>query len=162
MKPLFYQPTDAGVLFGSEPKAILAHPDVPVRVGIKGLQRLLSTTPVPGEAMYEDMHEVPPGYVIRVNMEGLTKRRYWALEAREHKDSLRVTIQEIRTRLHEVVEQQTVCDVPLCSLLSGGLDSSLVTALANRTLLSAVSKRPLIFCRFLRQCGTVRSGFWPG
>jgi asparagine synthase (glutamine-hydrolysing) len=136
VKPLFYQPTDAGVLFGSEPKAILAHPEVPVRVGIKGLQRLLTTTPVPGEAIYEDMYEVPPGYVIRVSTEGLAKRRYWALEAWEHKDSLRVTIQRIRTRLHEVVEQQTVCDVPLCSLLSGGLDSSLVTALANRTLLS--------------------------
>jgi asparagine synthase (glutamine-hydrolysing) len=102
VKPLFYQPTDAGVLFGSEPKAILAHPDVPVRVGIKGLQRLLTTTPVPGEAMYEDMYEVPPGYVIRVSAEGLAKRRYWALEAREHTDSLRVTIQKIRTRLHEV------------------------------------------------------------
>ncbi len=136
VKPLFYQPTDAGVLFGSEPKAILAHPDVPARVGIKGLQRLLTTTPVPGEAMYEDMYEVPPGYVIRASAEGLAKRRYWTLEAREHTDSLRVTIQKIRTRLHEVVEQQTVCDVPLCSLLSGGLDSSLVTALANRTLLS--------------------------
>src|ERR1700722_14684610 len=136
VKPLFYQPTDAGVLFGSEPKAILAHPDVPVRVGIKGLQRLLTTTPVPGEATYEDMYEVPPGYVIRVSTEGLAKRRYWALEARVHKDSLRVTIQKIRTRLEEVVRQQTVSDVPLCSLLSGGLDSSLVTALANKTLLS--------------------------
>ena len=136
VKPLFYQPTDAGVLFGSEPKAILAHPDVPARVGIKGLQRLLTTTPVPGEAMYEDMYEVPPGYVIRVSTEGLAKRRYWALEARVHKDSLRVTIQKIRTRLDEVVQQQTVSDVPLCSLLSGGLDSSLVTALANKTLLS--------------------------
>ena len=136
VKPLFYQPTDAGVLFGSEPKAILAHPDVPVRVGIKGLQRLLTNTPVPGEAVYEDMYELPPGYVIRVSTEGLAKRKYWALEAREHKDSLRVTTQKIRTRLEEVVQQQTVSDVPLCSLLSGGLDSSLVTALANRTLLS--------------------------
>jgi asparagine synthase (glutamine-hydrolysing) len=136
VKPLFYQPTDAGLLFGSEPKAILAHPDVPVRVGIKGLQRLLTTTPVPGEALYEDMYEVPPGYVIRVSTEGLAKRRYWALEAREHKDSLRVTIQKIRTRLDEVVQQQTVSDVPLCSLLSGGLDSSLVTALANKAVQS--------------------------
>jgi hypothetical protein len=49
--------------------------------------------PVPGEAKYEDMYEVPPGYVIRVSTEGLAKRRYWTLEAREHKDSLRVTIQ---------------------------------------------------------------------
>jgi asparagine synthase (glutamine-hydrolysing) len=136
VKPLFYQPTGAGVLFGSEPKAILAHPEVPVRVGIKGLQRLLTTTPVPGESIYEDMYEVPPGHVIRVSMAGLAKRRYWALEAREHRDSLRGTIEKIRNRLYEVVEQQTVCDVPLCSLLSGGLDSSFVTALANGTMLT--------------------------
>jgi asparagine synthase (glutamine-hydrolysing) len=139
VKPLFYQPTRTGVLFGSEPKAILAHPDVPVRVGISGLQQLLTVTTVPGKAIYENMYEVAPGHVVRVSREGLTKSQYWRLEAHKHQDSPKVTIDRIRGLLEEIVRQQTVSDVPLCSLLSGGLDSSVVTALANETMLARTS-----------------------
>jgi asparagine synthase (glutamine-hydrolysing) len=139
VKPLFYQPTRTGALFGSEPKAILAHPDVPARVGISGLQQLLTVTAVPGKAIYENMYEVAPGHVVRVSREGLTRNQYWGLEAHKHEDSPTETIDKIRGFLEEIVRQQTVSDVPLCSLLSGGLDSSVVTSLANQTMLAQTS-----------------------
>ncbi|CAB3759824.1 asparagine synthase (glutamine-hydrolyzing) [Paraburkholderia humisilvae] len=134
VKPLFYQPFGHGVLFGSEPKAILAHPDVRARVGLDGLRQVLTAGRLPGCAIYDGMHEVKPGYVVRVSRGGITERRYWKLEAREHTDSLVVTIETVRAHLDRIVQQQTVSDVPLCSLLSGGLDSSAITALADRVM----------------------------
>ncbi|WP_232243449.1 asparagine synthase (glutamine-hydrolyzing) [Paraburkholderia sp. SOS3] len=134
VKPLFYQPFGCGVLFGSEPKAILAHPDVAPRVGMDGLRQAMSVFRMPGEAIYEGMREVKPGHVLRVSRDGLTQRCYWKLEGREHTDSLEVTIETIRGHLDRIMRQQTVADVPICSLLSGGLDSSLVTAMADRII----------------------------
>jgi asparagine synthase (glutamine-hydrolysing) len=134
VKPLFYQPFGRGVLFGSEPKAILAHPDVVPRVGLDGLRQAMSVFRMPGEAIYEGMYEVKPGHVLRVSRNGLTQRCYWKLEGHEHTDSLDVTIETIRGHLDRIMRQQTVADVPLCSLLSGGLDSSFVTAMADRIM----------------------------
>lgn len=134
VKPLFYQPFGRGVLFGSEPKAILAHPDVVPTVGLDGLRQTMSMFRIPGQAMYDGMHEVKPGHVVRVSRDGLTQWCYWKLEGREHTDSLDVTIETIRGHLERIMRQQTVADVPLCSLLSGGLDSSFVTAMADRII----------------------------
>ncbi|MFC0400848.1 asparagine synthase (glutamine-hydrolyzing) [Paraburkholderia rhizosphaerae] len=134
VKPLFYQPFGRGVLFGSEPKAILAHPEVRARIGLDGLRQTLTVGRVPGRAIYDRMHEVKPGYVVRVSRDAITERCYWKLEAREHADSLPVTIETVRAHLDRIVQQQTVSDVPLCSLLSGGLDSSAITALADRVM----------------------------
>jgi asparagine synthase (glutamine-hydrolysing) len=134
VKPLFYQPFGHGVLFGSEPKAILAHPDISARVGLDGIRLALTNIAIAGRAVYDGMYEVKPGHLVRVSRDGLSTRAYWKLEAREHEDSLDTTIQTVREHLERIIRQQTVADVPLCSLLSGGLDSSLVTALADRVL----------------------------
>jgi asparagine synthase (glutamine-hydrolysing) len=90
------------------------------------------------------MHEVRPGQVVRVNRNGITKRRYWTLTTREHEDDLPRTIRTVTELLEDIVQRQIVADVPLCSLLSGGLDSSSVTALAHRAI-------------FIRQGGRIRS-----
>ena len=80
------------------------------------------------------MHEVRPGQVVRVNRNGLTKRRYWMLTAHEHEDDLPRTIRTVTELLEDTVRRQIVADVPLCSLLSGGLNSSAVTAMAHRAI----------------------------
>jgi asparagine synthase (glutamine-hydrolysing) len=134
VKPLYYFPTADGVVFGSEPKALLAHPGVPRRVGADGLREVLEMVKTPENGVFSGMYEVRPGQVVRVGREGLSKRTYWALEAREHTDDLETTIDNVRWLLEDIVERQTVSDVPLCSLLSGGLDSSVITALASRKL----------------------------
>jgi asparagine synthase (glutamine-hydrolysing) len=134
VKPLFYYPTADGVLFGSEPKAILAHPAVQPRVNKDGLREILVLAKNPESTIYAGMHEVRPGQVVRVNRSGLTKRRYWMLSAREHEDDLPRTIRTVIELLEDIIQRQIVADVPLCSLLSGGLDSSAVTAMAHRAV----------------------------
>ncbi|MET9319101.1 asparagine synthase (glutamine-hydrolyzing) [Streptomyces sp. NPDC003038] len=130
VKPLYYAPTPTGVLFGSEPKAILAHPDFSAVVDADGLRDILSVAKVPGHAMFRGMREVPPGCTVRVTRSGAVEERYWGLRVGEHTDTLQQTISTVRDMLESVVSRQMVADVPLCTLLSGGLDSSSLTALA--------------------------------
>ncbi|MEU1814717.1 asparagine synthase (glutamine-hydrolyzing) [Streptomyces roseifaciens] len=132
IKPLYYHPTPDGVLFGSEPKAILAHPSVRPAVDAEGLAELVAFTKTPGHAVYKGMYELPPGHTLRVRHSGTRLRRYWALESREHTDDLDTTIARIRELLEDIIARQMVADVPLGTLLSGGLDSSVITALGAR------------------------------
>jgi asparagine synthase (glutamine-hydrolysing) len=134
VKPLFYYPTADGVLFGSEPKAILAHPSVQPRVNKDGFREILVLAKSPESTIYAGMCEVRPGQVVRVNRNGITKRRYWMLTARTHEDDLLRTIGTVTELLEDIIQRQIVSDVPLCSLLSGGLDSSAVTAMAHRAI----------------------------
>ncbi|MYU03030.1 asparagine synthase (glutamine-hydrolyzing) [Streptomyces sp. SID8366] len=134
VKPLYYWPTPGGVIFGSEPKAILAHPAVSRRVDADGLYEVLDMVRTPGQAVYTGMHEVRPGELLRVRAGGTTRHRYWALRSHEHTDDLDTTIATVRRLLEDTVAGQVVADVPLCTLLSGGLDSSAVTALTARAL----------------------------
>ena len=134
IKPLYYYPIPNGVLFGSEPKAILANPLAERMIDADGLREILAFVKTPESAVFHGMYEVRPGQVVKVRREGLTKRRYWRLESREHTDDLRTTVSTVRELLDDIIERQLISDVPLCTLLSGGLDSSAVTALAARAL----------------------------
>jgi asparagine synthase (glutamine-hydrolysing) len=134
IKPLFYAPTENGVLFGSEPKAILANPHFTARVGEEGLLEVLTNAKTPGHGVFTGMHEVVPGHTVTVSRTGVADRRYWALTAREHTDDVPATVRHVRELLDDIVERQLISDVPLCTLLSGGLDSSALTALADRAL----------------------------
>ena len=136
VKPLYYYQTADGVIFGSEPKALLANPLVPREVRADGLREILEMVKTPGHAVFNGMREVLPGEVVRIDHKGLSRRRYWQLEAREHGHSLEQTIRHTRELLEDIVERQAIADVPLCSLLSGGLDSSIITALASKKLLA--------------------------
>jgi len=135
VKPLYYAPRPTGVLFGSEPKALLAHPDFAAEVDAEGLAELFSQmgARTPGHGTYRGLYQVRPGWTVRVTRGGLLRRPYWQLEARPHTDDLPRTIRTVRERLDGIVQRHLVADVPLCSLLSGGLDSSLVAALASRS-----------------------------
>ncbi|GLX08590.1 asparagine synthase (glutamine-hydrolyzing) [Microbispora sp. NBRC 16548] len=134
IKPLYYYPTPNGVLFGSEPKAVMANPLAERVIDADGLREILAFVKTPESAVFRGMYEVRPGQVVKVRREGLSKRRYWQLEAREHTDDLQTTIRTVRELLDDIIERQLISDVPLCTLLSGGLDSSAVTALAARAL----------------------------
>ncbi|MFC9254119.1 asparagine synthase (glutamine-hydrolyzing) [Amycolatopsis thailandensis] len=133
VKPLFYYPTPDGVLFGSEPKAILANPLAERVLDTDGLRDLLSVAKNPGHAVFRGMRELPPGHTLRVRRDGLDLRKYWSLQAGEHPDDLTTTVARVRELLEDTVTRQLVADVPLCTLLSGGLDSSTLTALAAGT-----------------------------
>ncbi|MFD9963265.1 asparagine synthase (glutamine-hydrolyzing) [Amycolatopsis sp. NPDC058986] len=130
VKPLFYAPVPGGVVFGSEPKALLANPLVRPVVDRDGLRELLSTAKAPGRAVFRDMRELRPGHVAVLDRRGLRERAYWTLRARRHTDDLPTTIQTVRDMLNDIVRGELVSDVPLCTTLSGGLDSSTITAFA--------------------------------
>jgi asparagine synthase (glutamine-hydrolysing) len=133
IKPLYYYPLDGGVLFGSEPKAILANPLAESVVDPLGFCAFLTFTQTPeGKTVFRNLFDLPPGYCARFSRTGMSTRRYWELEARPHEDDLPATVANVRGLLEDIVAQQLVADVPLCMLLSGGLDSSALTALAQR------------------------------
>ncbi|WP_432188009.1 asparagine synthase (glutamine-hydrolyzing) [Streptomyces sp. Tue6028] len=134
IKPFYYYPTSDGVLFGSEPKAILANPLAPARVTLDGLRELFTMIKTPGHAVWDGMREVEPGTVVTVDRTGTRSRSYWRLETREHTDDRDTTIATVRSLLDDIVRRQLVADVPRCTLLSGGLDSSAMTAIAARQL----------------------------
>jgi asparagine synthase (glutamine-hydrolysing) len=130
IKPFYYYPTADGVLFGSEPKAILANPVAHRVVDLDGLREVFSFSKTPGNAVWAGMHEVIPGTVITVDRNGLREHAYWTLHSTPHTDSQDQTVAHVRELLDDIVRRQLVADVPRCVLLSGGLDSSTLTALA--------------------------------
>ena len=134
VKPLYWYPTPDGALFGSEPKAILAHPRAEAVLDLDGLRELLAHVKTPGHGIYRGMYEVRPGSFVRVRREGADVHRYWQLEALEHTDDRETTVSHVRELLDDIVDRQLIADVPLCALLSGGLDSSAITALAAEKL----------------------------
>lgn len=134
IKPLYFHPTPGGLVFGSEPKALLAHPDVRAVVDLDGLREIMLGVKTPGAAVWKGMRELPPAHVAVLDRTGLRERSYWQLRATEHADGREVTGGHLAALLEGSVSEQLVADVPLCTLLSGGLDSSAITGLAAREL----------------------------
>ncbi|MGI5241854.1 asparagine synthase (glutamine-hydrolyzing) [Dactylosporangium sp. CA-139066] len=130
VKPLYYLPAGSGALFASEPKAIAAHPLGRLSVDLDGLRELLASVRTPGHAVYRGLREVRPGEIVRIDRTGVHARRYWRPAPAEHRDDWPATVHTVRSLLSRAVTGQLHADVPLCALLSGGLDSSAVAALA--------------------------------
>ncbi len=134
VKPFFYTVQGGLFLFGSELKALFAHPAVTPETDDDTWREVLGICPArtPGSGVFKGMKELPPAHCLRLDREGLHLSRYWALESREHRESYEETVEHVRTLLCAAIQRQLVSDVPLCTLLSGGLDSSFITAVAAR------------------------------
>ena len=138
IKPFYFYPTPDGVLFGSEPKAILANPLCKPVVDVEGLREILVPVKTPKAAIWKGMQEVEPGTVVTVDERGIREHTYWRLESKPHTDDQDATVAYVRSLLDDIVRRQLVADVPECVLLSGGLDSSAITALSARELSTPV------------------------
>src|SRR5215470_15177938 len=136
VKPLYYHAYDGGVIFGSEPKAIMANPWFEPVLDAEGLAELFAMfgNHTPGHGVLKGLHEVRPGYTVTVDRNGVRANPYWRLESNAHTDDPFTTAAIVRDILADTVTRQLISDVPLCSLVSGGLDSSAVSALAARSL----------------------------
>ncbi|MGH7921983.1 MAG: asparagine synthase (glutamine-hydrolyzing) [Candidatus Dormibacteraceae bacterium] len=136
VKPLFYARRGGILLFGSEIKAILAHPEIQAELGAGGLAELFAQagTRTPGRTVYRGINEVRPGWMVLATPDRVHTSPYWCLEARPHPDDVTTTVATVRELLTDIVDRQLVSDVPVSSLLSGGLDSSVLTALAQRSM----------------------------
>ncbi|WP_397536468.1 asparagine synthase (glutamine-hydrolyzing) [Rummeliibacillus pycnus] len=132
VKPLYYSTQNNQLLFASEIKAILAHPDVSATVGHEGLAELFGLGPshTPGKTIYKHIQELRPGHLLKYDLNGLKISRYWNVKSKTHEDSFDDTVTNVRDLVVDAVERQLVSDVPVCTLLSGGLDSSIITAIA--------------------------------
>jgi asparagine synthase (glutamine-hydrolysing) len=132
VKPLFYAYSEGRLLFGSEPKSILAHPDFPAQINGEGLAEIFAVGPArtPGHGVYLNMNELKPGHYAVMDRNGFSTRAYWKLESKEHTDDAETTAEKVRELLADTVKRQLISDVPICTLLSGGLDSSALTAIA--------------------------------
>ncbi|MFZ5897926.1 MAG: asparagine synthase (glutamine-hydrolyzing) [Bacillota bacterium] len=132
VKPLFYAAQGNTFIFASEPKAILAHPQIQPEVDATGLAEIFFIGPArtPGQGIFKGVAELKPAHFLLFNRSGLRLHEYWTLESRPHTDDLETTAARIRELLEDTVERQLVSDVPVCTFLSGGLDSSAITAFA--------------------------------
>lgn len=137
VKPLFYTRKGNDFLFASEIKALLAHPNVEPIVDRNGIMEIFGLGParIPGSGVLKDIYELPPGSYIEFSPERLTQKRYWQLEANEHTDNFDSTVEKVRSLLIDSVQRQLVSDVPICTFLSGGLDSSAISAIAAKALI---------------------------
>lgn len=132
VKPLFYIKFKDTFLFASELKALLAHPEVEPKVDVEGLAEIFALGPArtPGHGVFKGIRELKPGYYLKYDLKNLQIRQYWKLVSAPHPDDLETTTAKVRELLQDAVQRQLVSDVPVCTLLSGGLDSSALSAFA--------------------------------
>jgi len=129
-KPLYYWRRGEGLLFASEPKALLCHPDLPREVDPDALHHYLAFGYTPGEAsIFRALRKLPPAHRALFHGGRLEAERYWSLPAapepiREPGEARR----RIRDGLREAVRLRLESDVPLGVFLSGGIDSSAIVA----------------------------------
>lgn len=133
VKPLYYAEQQDGLLFASEVKALLAHPMIKAAVNTEGLANIIAVGPsrTPGKALFQNINELRPGYAMRFSREGIRIWQYWRLQSEHHDESLEDTVDHVRFLLTDAIERQLVSDVPICTFLSGGLDSSIITGIAS-------------------------------
>ena len=132
VKPLFYMKRDDELIFASEPKGILAHPSVTAELDRDGLNEIFGIGPArsAGCGVFKGMREVCPGeYITYGRKRALQRKVYWRLESYPHTDSYGKTVETVSELVQDAVRRQMVSDVPICTFLSGGVDSSLVSAI---------------------------------
>ncbi len=133
VKPLFYTVQGSAIIFGSELKVLLSHPLVKTEVDREGLAEVFALGPMrtPGNGVFKNVKEVRAGHYMTFTANRVKTERYWKLESKEHTDDVDTTVQTIRSILEDTVKRQLLSDRPLVTMLSGGLDSSGLTAMAG-------------------------------
>lgn len=143
VKPFFYYNQGNQYIFSSELKGLLAVPQVPHELDIDGISELMLIGPgrQSGNGIFKGIAELPPAYCGSFNRyEGLRLKRYWQLVDRPHTDSLENTILKVKHLVTDAIIKQNVSDIPICTFLSGGLDSSIISSVTNSNLNSQGKK----------------------
>ena len=127
IKPMYYAPTPRGLVFGSELKSLLCHPDVRRTVSPEALSHYLSFGTTPSDqSILDGVRKLPPGHILRYRGGELSVTRYWDLRTEERPVDEREAVAEVRSLLRSAVESHLVADVPVGAFLSGGVDSASV------------------------------------
>lgn len=133
VKPLFYSIKNNNFIFGSQIKALLANPLVEPVINEEGIMEIFGLGPARtlGNGVFKDIKEIPPAHYLIYKDNVPRVYEYWKLEAKPHEENIQSTIKTTRNLLVDAVERQLVSDVHLCTFLSGGLDSSAISAIAS-------------------------------
>ncbi len=136
VKPLFFKEHEGGFLFASEIKTLLAYPTVRPQIDETGVGELLLLGPgrTPGSGVFRGIRELEPGYWGQWEDGRLRLTQYWKLRDREHRESFLDTSAHVRELVLDAIHRQLVSDVPIGTFLSGGLDSSLISAVSATEL----------------------------
>ena len=132
VKPLYYTFVNNNLVFASEIKAILKFPEVTAKLDNQGICELFGIGPAhtAGTTVFKNIYELKPANTLVYNEAGIHLHQYWKLKSKPHTDSLGKTCETVRYLLEDSIKRQLVSDVPLCTFLSGGLDSSIITLYA--------------------------------
>ena len=149
-KPLYYWPRDGVVYFGSELKAILAVPGFDRRLNLEALHHFLSYKHVPHPlTIFEGVRMLPPGHQLVFRPSAAPAiSRYWRLSFAPANGAIpdeQEAADELLTRMRRAVRRRLMSDVPVGFFLSGGIDSSLTTALAAEVSPAAVKTFTLTY-----------------
>ena len=133
VKPLFYAIKKDTLIFASEIKGIFEYPNIEKILDNQGICELFGIGPAhtAGTTVFKNIYELKPAHFAIFNSSGFHCTRYWKLHSREHNDNLAQTTEKLKFLLNDAITRQLVSDVPLCTFLSGGLDSSIITKFAS-------------------------------
>lgn len=137
VKPLFYSRKNGVFAFASRIKSLLLIPEISAEVDENGLNEIFMLGPAKpiGSAVFKDINELPPASYMTVKNGNVSIKQYWRLTAKEHTDNEAQTIEKTHFLVTDAIKRQLVSDVPLCTFLSGGLDSSIISEIASREYL---------------------------
>ena len=129
IKPLFYTIAGDSLIFASELKAIFEYPGVKKILNNQGISELLGIGPAhtPGITVYENIFEIKPAHYAIFNKSGLHIEKYWELKSKAHTENFETTCKHVKDLLEDSIKRQLVSDMPICTFLSGGLDSSIIS-----------------------------------
>ena len=136
VKPLFYTLQDNTIIFGSEIKALFEYPGIKPQIDGDGLCEIFGLGPAKsyGSGVFKNIREVLPGNILIFDERGLRQKTYWELASVPHEDDYETTVEKTSFLLYDAIKRQMISDIPICTLLSGGIDSSLVSAVAAKEL----------------------------
>lgn len=138
VKPLFYTLADEGrtLVFSSEIKGLFAYPGVRPILDRSGLCEIFALGPAKsyGTGVFKGIQEVLPGHCLTCSRKGCVTEAYWELKSRPHEDSMEETIEKTAWLVEDAIKKQMLSDIPISTFLSGGIDSSLVTAICAKEL----------------------------
>ena len=136
VKPLIYTLKEDTLVFSSEIKGLFEFPGVTPRVTAHGLNEVFSIGPAktPGCGVFDQVEEVLPGQMVQYSSYGIKKELYWKLVSKPHEDSFEETVEKTGFLVTDAIRRQMISDVPICTFLSGGIDSSIVSAVCAAEL----------------------------
>ncbi len=136
VKPLFYCKIKDNFIFASEIKAILKSNLVKPIIDKKSLQEIFALGPskIPGSGVFKDIYELRPAHYLIYSNNRIKIKRYWNVTNKPFNDCFEDTVNNVRHLLDTAIKRQMVSDVNIATLLSGGLDSSIITAIVSKEM----------------------------